>query len=43
MTDAPVSTMDHEDPRERNRRLLRVLLGIMATLIVASFLVGIRW
>jgi hypothetical protein len=29
--------------RDRNRRVLRVLLAIMATLIVASFLVGIRW
>lgn len=28
---------------ERNRRLRRILLGIMAALIVLSFLVGIRW
>lgn len=32
-----------EDFRERNRRVVRVLLTIMATLIVASLLVGIRW
>jgi hypothetical protein len=29
--------------RDRNRRLVRVLLAIMAALIVASLLVGIRW
>jgi len=28
---------------ERNRLVRRVLLGIVATLLVASFLVGIRW
>jgi len=27
----------------RNRRLVRVLLMVMAALIVASLLVGIRW
>lgn len=27
----------------RNRQLLRVLLLIIGTLVVASFLVGIRW
>jgi hypothetical protein len=32
-----------EDLRERNRRVVRVLLTIMATLIVASLLVGVRW
>lgn len=32
-----------EDPRERNRRLVRVLLAIVAALLVGSFLVGIRW
>jgi hypothetical protein len=32
-----------EDFRERNRRVVRVLLAIMGTLIVASFMVGIRW
>jgi hypothetical protein len=32
-----------EDFRERNRRVVRVLLTIMATLIVASLLVGVRW
>jgi len=28
---------------DRNRWIRRLLLGIVATLIVASFLVGIRW
>jgi hypothetical protein len=28
---------------ERNRRLLRILLGVMAALVIASLLVGIRW
>jgi len=32
-----------DDFRERNRRVLRVLLTIMAALIVASLLVGVRW
>jgi hypothetical protein len=27
----------------RNRQTVRVLLTIVATLVVASFLVGIRW
>jgi hypothetical protein len=27
----------------RNRRLRRILLGVVAALVVASFLVGIRW
>ena len=33
----------HDEQRARNRRLLRVLLMIMATLVVASLLVGVRW
>ena len=28
---------------QRNRRVVRIILAVMATLIVASFLVGIRW
>jgi hypothetical protein len=28
---------------DRNRRVRRILLGIVAVLVVASFLVGIRW
>ena len=32
-----------EDLRGRNRLVIRVLLTIMATLIVASLLVGVRW
>jgi hypothetical protein len=31
------------DIRDRNRRVLRVIFAVMGTLIVASFLVGIRW
>ena len=31
------------DLHERNRRVLRVLLGIMAVLALAAFWVGIRW
>jgi hypothetical protein len=31
------------DLDDRNRLLRRVLLGIVAVLVVASFLVGIRW
>ena len=31
------------DVDERNRRVVRVLLAIMAALVVGSFLVGIRW
>ena len=31
------------DVRERNRRILRIILGVMATLIAASFMVGIKW
>ena len=27
----------------QNRQIVRVLLAIVATLVVASFLVGIRW
>ena len=35
--------MGNQDLPERNRRVLRVLLAIVATLLVAGFLVGIRW
>jgi hypothetical protein len=35
--------MNADGLRDRNLRLLRVLLWIMASLIVASLLVGIRW
>jgi len=27
----------------QNRQIVRVLLAIVATLVVASFLIGIRW
>jgi hypothetical protein len=33
----------HGDLRERNRRVLRVLLGIIGSLALAAFWVGIRW
>jgi hypothetical protein len=36
-------TPAHDGLRDRNRTVLRVLLTIMAALIVASFLVGVRW
>ena len=38
-----MSALQPDDAGDRNRRLLRVLLMIMATLIVASLLVGVRW
>jgi len=31
------------DPRDRNRRVLRILLAIVGVLIAASLMVGIRW
>jgi hypothetical protein len=31
------------DLDDRNRRVRRILLGIVAVLVIASFLVGIRW
>ena len=31
------------DQRRRNRVVLRVILSVMGALVVASFLVGIRW
>ena len=43
MRDAAVDTMGNEDLRERNRRVRRVLLTIIAALLVAGLLVGIRW
>ena len=43
MSGTPMPTLGREDLRQRNRGLLRVLLMIMATLMVASLLVGVRW
>ena len=40
MSAAGVTAMD---VRDRNRRVMYILLAVMAVLIVASFLVGIRW
>ena len=31
------------DLGHRNRRLVRILLMVMAALVVASLLVGVRW
>ena len=31
------------DLDDRNRLLRRILFGIVAALVIASFLVGIRW
>jgi hypothetical protein len=31
------------DLEDRNRLVRRILLGVVAVLVVASFLVGIRW
>jgi hypothetical protein len=36
-------TTAHGGFRDKNRLVLRVLLTIMAALIVASLLVGVRW
>lgn len=36
-------TLDRDDLAARNRRLVRVLLVVMASLVIASLLVGIRW
>jgi hypothetical protein len=38
-----IATRDDHEPRDRNRRTLRVLLLIMAALAVGALLVGIRW
>jgi hypothetical protein len=38
-----MSTVMMSELGDRNRRLRRVLLLIAAALVVASFLVGIRW
>ena len=43
MTGAQGAAMSDDDLRERNRRLVRALLAIVAVLIVASLLVGVRW
>lgn len=31
------------DIHERNRRVVRIILAVMAALVIASFMVGIRW
>lgn len=31
------------DARQRNRLVLRIIFGVVATLVAASFMVGIRW
>ena len=39
----PDKDFDARDLDARNRRVVRVVLAIMAALVIASFLVGIRW
>jgi hypothetical protein len=36
-------TMTGDELGTRNRRVLRVLLGIVAALVIAALLIGIRW
>jgi hypothetical protein len=43
MRDAVTAVPGPDDLRARNRGVLRVLLLIVATLLVAGLLVGIRW
>jgi hypothetical protein len=44
MSGGAAPAMDHDDGvKDRNRRMIRLLLAIVAILIVSSFLVGIRW
>ena len=38
-----MSTLMMSDLGERNRRVRKILLTIMAVLLVAGLLVGIRW
>jgi hypothetical protein len=43
MSGGAVPAMDHDGVKDRNRRVMRLLLAIVAILIVSSFFVGIRW
>ena len=36
-------TVTGADVRDRNRRVLRILLAVMSTLALATLLVGVRW
>ena len=38
-----MSAIVHDEMEQRNRRVLRILLAVMVTLVLASLLVGIRW
>ena len=38
-----MSTVMMSELGDRNRRVRKILLTIVAVLVVASFLVGIRW
>ena len=40
MSDEAAAPMDL---RERNQRVVRVILAVVAALILASLMVGIRW
>ena len=35
--------MARDEVTEKNRRVVGILLGIVAALVVSAFLVGIRW
>jgi len=35
--------MPDDDLEARNRKLVRVLLAIVAALVLAAFMIGIRW
>jgi hypothetical protein len=38
-----ITARDNPDLQQRNRKVARVLLTIVAALAIASLLVGIRW
>jgi hypothetical protein len=42
-TSTSVAGPQSREIRERNRRVLRVLLGIVASLAAGALLIGIRW
>jgi hypothetical protein len=38
-----MSATVRDELRQRNRRVLRIILAVMGTLVFASLMVGIRW
>jgi len=38
-----MSAIVRDEMQQRNRRVLRILLTVMGTLVLAALLVGIRW